>query len=1604
MRDLMIRVRRHSVDFLLTCKDPKSKERSLLQQLEEDNRLSELNSAAEGNNEVNLNPFSLNSTKSGHRKTGRAGSSTGLDGKSVRVVGGLRTSSRIRSMDQTTRHQTASTTTVYKTVDLEKSCSAIQETIVKESQSSDIIHAAQSSAEHKTTGASPPLEVCISDGSKNVVDNRVISLKQYLTVNLTRLSVPQREQAGKTSEDKRGRVEVQGRSRQSQRLRPLGQAVQSETTVSGGQQGEGGKPEICIAEANREMFFKAIDQENVGTREESEKQANDEVIKIQTVSGAESGCTLEEQQKIVEEQTASAVESSVNRGGEECKTSPSEKPVWQSKSRCVKSKVQEDVACCKQPVTTPEGDVVLKQVTVLLCDILRKGTSLIDGRLQGDVPTCCLQQAAQEIEKHGGRCHRSAQRRNVGRRTMRPRAAKTRVEDEQTNRGSTEGPAACKTDVIKDGVQLLSTEERDDPQAACLNTLPPKSSASARAVTPLHSDVSPQALTQSNIPLKKRTFRSSVQIDPGQGLTSAPGQTVTELNPSADVEQDVFSEEQSGDKRGRLMNDKVKKFTCRRITRQSHVNGAVPPRGSEVQRSNLMRHVRKCKLERRDEDPAKVQERCKRQITVNNCLTEGDGEIFPLQQSDSEDVKPDLNFKIRFKRRRGKVWEMQNAGMEHMMLKTEQRDELESCDPFKAIMDSVSVLNMEMQAAQAHVQASKKSKGRLHRLKRRGERRSDRRLSTDDENAENAPGKVSDEMLDGEIVVEVKPLPEKIDNHKIEALPAAARETKVEDRFLKNCCLFERRQKHEQVLDSNGVPVPTIKLRRKTEDIWVVDSNDEEHKHSELKVEPKIKKEIRSHVLVKQKKGALDLSKLKEEVPPSQRLNAAPLKTEPPHFSLSLSPLSLSSPLNDTPEVISTAANVIIERPEMNSGGRKQRHKMERAHKCGPVETPTTCLSHTLQQIDNSLSRLEGLCSSQTLEKTAACSNASNSVIQPPSQSPPPFTATDNMLSGEPTFPNCCDDLLDFQCLNFEGYYQPQNMLPSSPSDLCSLDPPTDPFSSPLSHSPSDTWATETPYLGPPSPGDNFTSEDLQFFPGLISSKSDSVSVECEAKEPPKDRNPPMHSFSDLCNSDLTAKDRILSRNQGLRMSKEDPRTQPMSSVFGKPRFFGPTSSVISQSPVTLGQPHISVRASSCHPRPQSTFKSQGPFHRMTVPSKPQSFSNCPPNTVRGVPQSCLNKSVPPSQMANKFLSPQLFTMKHPPDNTFSFHEKPSTVIHRVLKFQGGNQSQNLYSAPCKDAMTAGGPTVTSKTLGARSMERSEHGQKVCDGHHHHHHHHHKGNISVQEFGKDVGYLGSSHHPGRPNPHFHKPNAPFPQLFNRSKMPSDKHEGETMYKNFSTLPRQFFFPSKMSEGYFHPQDKNLKHDKPPPVNSDKHQSCYAQQDPFDFSFQQSLSQMPQHHTPHVVHSTAAGTPAPANKGQTSASFSYDAQGPPYVLNFSGDHSLTLGLRDGVEGYPGRGSTNYTYHCLMEPSGTQGRLVLEPCGSQQPSFSLGGFSGLKGQDDHCKKDMQQQSQPGEHQGAPHYGPATSHSMGPTKPKRVRLVVTDGTVDLDLQYSD
>lgn len=1647
LKDLRIRVRRHSVDFLLGCKDPTSKERAVLQQLEEVK-------AENRPREVSLKPLALKPSMSTHQKSRAALNSTGRPVKvPERSLLHLRNSSRAkRRGENTPTHQTELNNNPRSgafrlPVEMDKRCNSeasentdknsecqsgngcVESCITERTQNS----AAETSERDNIKDLSP-----IADGrswtakSKRAADNPLKSLKQYLTVSLTRLAVPVTVDTEKTCSNRS--------RRSSNSLTAAASAVPSQRAsrsqhrqAASSEEGRGGAREVAVDKLNLRRRQASESGDSLFQRERREKEALAECRAPADAEEQQDRTEMQRDKGKAESEGNAAVQESVGkvksrerqRGLRNLERAANkEGGVVEQSGEVTQSVNQQRARRCKE-------DVVIKQAKVLLSDFLRKDESLMENRLYRHLVGSFSASSSRETQSaeeedlteiNGGRNHCSVQGRIMRHGRTRPRAAKTKPEGKQSVRGHSgqDSRATAQTDLCKDTAQpSQSQQRRDNPPAALLNTLPQDSLLSASAKTSLQPDSSLQAHIQSNIPLKKRTFRSSVEVDSEPGLTGVSGQSCKEDakdKPPVTPEPEAFpaaGKQVNKDSKGRRRRTELQRLTRKKV---AAVTRELRPRNHQVERCSP--NVQKCKLERQEPGESQTQ-------TTNQQPTEEkegqDGANVPnphqsqaeeevealIQPVGLEKAEPGVGLKIVFKRRKGKVWQMQGAAFERVALKMEQPEELAACDPFKAIMDSVSVLNMEMEAARAHVHASRKSNNRLRRLKRRGERlRKAKNLPPEKLNGPCETRKDGVEMkedFDRRRHGRVQPEKPEKSSEGSAAAAAAGQETKSEDSFVKSCCMFQSgsQRKLQPEADLNGLSLPVLKLRRRTEDIWEVDGKDE-LRRTELKAESDLKKEPKGCVFGKQKKGCFDLGRLKEECPSSQRLNSNPfLKTEPPPFSLSLSPLSLSSPLSDSrSDVMSLAADAVPDRPEMNSGGRKQRHIMERTHKYGPADAPTTCLSHTLQQIDNSLSRLsEGLCSSQVLEKPSTCPIVSASVIQPPSQSPP-FTAADNMLSGEPAFPNCCEDILDFQCLNFEGYYQPQNMLPSSPSDLCSMDPPTDPFSSPLSHSPSDTWTTETPYLGPPSPANNFPGEDLQFFPSLISSKNDCVPLEYEAKDAPKDRTSPNPSFgfSALGDSDMAARDRILGKNTGMRPSRDDLKSQP-SSVASKPRLFGAAPAFTAHAPASLSQPAaFNVRASAIQSKVQSSLRNQGPFHRVALPSRSQLFGTSQSNCIRGPSQSCFPKSVPSSQTSNRFLTPSLFSLRNPnPSESPRF--QTSTVIHRVLKFQEGNPSQNLDGAPCKDAAAAGSATLTSRTMGARAgaTDKILLNQKpgfIPDAHH-------RGNISVPSFCKDVGHLTP---PSRPSAYFNKASSSFHPSFSKSRMSSEKHDTvdpNLAYKSPAGLPRSCF-PNKIPDIYSAPQQNKA-------ASSDKHQPCYAHQDPFDFSFGSSLSHMSQDSSSQLNHSTPPATPA--GKGQpllASASFPYGYQGPPYVLNFSGDHSLTLGLRDGAEGCPGLGSANYTYHCLMEPSGTQGRLVLEPCGPQlsaPTSFSLGGFSGLKGQEEHCRKDMQQQFLHREHLGPTHYGPATtSHSMGSTKPKRVRLVVTDGTVDLDLQYSD
>ncbi|CAL8304215.1 unnamed protein product [Merluccius merluccius] len=1774
LKELRIRVQRHTVDFLLHCKDPKSKERALLLILEEvkpkDNhtKLDSINDTQASNEkanssvsvrtlgEVNLKPFTLDSSGSsqdnGSTVTGISVSPlTVVDTPVVRPKMTTRTRSMIQNscrietglgntkdqvpvclpkdidkinkanvhkqkkMDNNVTktqsvslddHSTGSSTGSHT---INETCTAVKDhrpprpvtQQIEQKATRSVSLANKTIQTNKHTGEVMGVLQSVPDKLVKNVGGKLPTLKKYVTVNLTRMKLPQSIEVEKDSDENEGLME-KGKIRTPPsdrilRIRPTTLTAQADAVVSVQKRGPeqtqavssevsttDGKRDVSTAAGKRgvrEMYFKPIDNVDLRNRWAPEpvngppcreEMADDKVIAIQQASGKEEGQVekdvvekgSEELVKTVDSSKISVVEAnskSIQREGEESESnteasggnsSGNTREATDEKERVTSSQIVEDAI--RKSASWEKQDIAIKQARVLLTDILKKVRSEKDkksevGIVRTEIPTSIHKghgDVTQNIEisdqepcqLQGDRDSRTVQKRHLRNLRTRPKQLVNTSENKEKadKLPNKEDDAKNELEVNQDSLQRLLKKKKSE-LAKSSDLLPPQQKSPTLSKSNVHPDSSSQ--TQSNIPLKKRMFRNSVDLDSEQTTSSPPSDQTTISPPSDQVSKEgtelnspteqaldtpdctVGSGNVIRESKVRQRKGEAQKLTGWAAKQNFFVKG-LRYKALEIHQTRMLRNMNKMvKVEKKEgdgvdhglthtedkQDDKTFKPNHENNQNPNTGTEDGDNSSLPTGMD-----KEMEQFKIRFKRKRGRVWEMEKLKHEKWSLEKLKRGDSPTCDPFKAIMDSVSVLNMEMEAAQAHVKASIRSKDNLHHLKKRAQRLIKSQANVFSTSLNSDPSQVLDSKtatveskddLNAQVFMDNQQLEKcTINRNAIETTLFVGQKTKTEDHIIKSSCRFESELKPKLKLE--GILLPRIKLRRKDDDIWEVESHDE----TELETKPKVERQAKQDCM----DNCPGLGKEKD--------STVKLKEESPHFSLSLSPLSLYSPVNDSAAAQATVSSPdrMMERSvaEMSSVGRRPRHRVERTRQSTTIETPTTsCLSHTLQQIDNSLSRLsEGLCESQALEKTA-CLSASASVIQPLSHSPP-FSSQDSMFTNDPSFSNCCDDdLLDFQCLNFEGYYHTQECLPTSPSDLCPLDPPTDPFSSPLSHSPSDAWDAETPYLGSPSPGNNFNSEDLPFLPNLVSSKGDCVPLDYTVKDNPRDKMPLNSNFSfpSLSSSEAAAMDRFLNKNPGTRsLSKEETKAHPMTQgskpqPFGEGLITATSQSQMNQSNPSSQGANFKTIASTGQPRSLSHLRSQGPFHRVNIPNKPKIF---PMNQHNAAPQSCSTKSVYSHQSANKFLSSQLFNVKNPTptDNLFNLQDKNSSVIHRV-KYQGGKQT--LCSAPCKDNVAIGSPPAMFKRLSDR--EKNQHGDKAgastdyC-----------KGNFVSQGFTSDKGVVHhyNSNNPVMTNSHSNQGNSVFTQSFMKSRTLSDKPqsiENNFVHTNFATLPRPFFFPSKVPESYGPTQGKNLIGDRSQTLAPDKHQQSYAQHDPFDFTHGPPVSpSLFQHNMHQVSHSALPGTPASANKNQSSPStpFPQAYHGHPYVLNFSGDHSLTLGLRDGAESLTcsGLGPTNYTYHCLMEPSGTQGRLVLEPCGPQLSNaapFPPGAMSGFKSHEDSCKKDTQPQGHPGDHPSTSHYGPSTSsHSMGSTKPKRVRLVVTDGTVDLDLQYSD
>ncbi|KAJ3600348.1 hypothetical protein NHX12_031333 [Muraenolepis orangiensis] len=1754
LKALRIGVQRHTVDFLLRCKDPKSKERALLLMLEEvkpkDNctKLGPTYDTKAGNEkangkvsvgtlgEVNLKPFTLDSSVSsqdnGSTVPGVSASPlTVVDMAEVHPKMRTRTRSMIQNVctiqtgsgntkDQVcplkdvdkinkanvhrqtpmdnnaakTRHMPNDHSTVSSTgsCTIKETCTVVKDhrppmPIMQqvEQKATRSVSLATNKTIQSTQHTGQVIGVLPSVPDKLVknISGHFPTLNKFVTVNLTRVKLTQCIQVEKDSEENvvKGLMEKGKRrtppSDRILRIRPATLTTQADAVLAPqkqeSEQTQVLSSEVATADGKRvvrEMYFKPIDNVNLRNRlppepVSGEEMADDKVIAIQNASRKKEGQVekelveneSEELVKTVDSSKKTVVESNGKSIQKECEESVSNPQILSGGHKINKHTTNSNTNSSGNKLATVETervtsrhtvddairmsvsqekrDVAIKRARVFLTDIFKQVKTEEDDTSEGGVvrnetPTSIHKTSgdatqniievsdAEPCEVQGDGDSRTLQKRHLRTRPKQP-VNTSKNKDKAENLPSKGDLAKTQLCVKQDSIRGDDKNESDSlPSQQKFPTLP-------KATSNIHPDSSSQA--QSNIPLKKRMFRNSVDLDSEQTPSSPPpdqvSKEVTELNSPAGQ---ALDSPDCAVGRGKVIREskvRQRKGEAQKLTgwasKQNFFVKGLRYKALEMNQTRMLRNMSKMvKIEQNDgdgvnfdvkhtedkQDAVMANFKPKHENNQNTGTEDADISSLPIGMDKEQE-----QFKIRFKRERGRIWELGRLKREKWSLKEFKREDSSTCDPFKAIMDSVSVLNLEMEAAQAHVKASIRSKDNLHHLKKRAQRLIKSQANVFSTSLNSDVSQVLDPnqtTVESKGDVNTQVFKEKRElakgtihrNDAVDATLFPSQKNKTDDPIIKSSCRFESDFKPK--LKVEGILLPRIKLRRKEDDIWEVDSHDETKMETKPKVEKQAKHNCMDHTL--------GLGKEKD-----CKIRTVRLKEECPHFSLSLSPLSLYSPFNDGAAARATATSPagLTERSvaEMSIVGRRPRHGVERTQQSATIETPTnSCLSHTLQQIDNSLSRLsEGLCESQALEKFPF-PNVSASVIQPLSHSPP-FSSQDSMFTNDPTFPNCCDDdLLDFQCLNFDGYYQSQECLPTSPSDLCPLDPPTDPFTSPLSHSPSDTWNAETPYLGSPSPGNNFISEDLPFLPNLVSSKGDCFPLDYTVKDNSRDKMPVSNfSLPSLGSSEAAAIDQFLNKNPGARsLSKEDSKAHPVH-MGSRPQLFGEGPS----QPSSQGA-NFKTTACTGQPKSQSHMRSQGPFHRVNIPNKPKFF---PINQHNAAPQNCATKSVHSHQTTNKFLSSQLFNVRNPTpaDNLLNFQDKNSSVIHRVLKYQGGKQTPNLCSAPFKDNVAVGSPHTMFKRLSDREKNQlsDKPGVGIDYG---------KGNFVSQGFTSDKGMAHhyNSNTPVTTNAHS---NSVFNQSFTKSRTLSDKPpsiENHFVHTNFATLPRPFFFPSKVPESYGPTHGKHLIRDRSQTLASDKHQQSYAQHDSCDFTLgtpvSPSLFQHNMHHTHQVSYSALPGTPASAHKNQSSSSsstpFPQAYHGPPYVLNFSGDHSLTLGLRDGAESLTcsGLGPTNYTYHCLVEPSGTQGRLVLEPCASQLSNaapFPPGAFSGFKSHEDGCKKDTQPQCHPGDHSSTSHCGPSTSsHSMGPTKPKRVRLVVTDGTVDLDLQYSD
>ncbi|XP_051996130.1 uncharacterized protein LOC127653466 isoform X2 [Xyrauchen texanus] len=1181
----------------------------------------------------------------------------------------------------------------------------------------------------------------------------------------------------------------------------------------------------------------------------------------------------------------------------------------------------------------------------------------------------------------------------------------------------------------------------------------------------LMSRVSLENSPQSNIPLKKRAFRESLDTDPDQDnnvpaatqFTDANNETEAKLynlSPKPSDDSSVEKKEQKcpisessstlrdngTKKRGssRLIKNSSKQRCSGRLRAQT-VTVQSKARGYGDNTSNVSVAERKFtkpkKLTSRIDEKVEwnktamegSQAECEKKLKgqTEGQTTEGSGlcEIMDntavnitnestSKVSDETEEDQKLNFRIRLKRKRGKQWEMENTDEEETVVdKSSPQQRFVAVDPFRAILDSVSILNAEMERIRSHGEA-------------------DNGIGL-----EKATKAVQDVLE--HCRMECAPKPRK--RQRKVSTPKNSHDVTEE--------LIQQNQPGLKVeVDIDDIkPLPPIRLCRRAEGKWEVQWNKAQKHDGNKQTKDSAHMEPNKLIYVPSKMAILEQMphrKIKEEnLSPCQEVHICnkgtetfkdPLSFETAPQPLSLSPLSLYSPCYEGLTGVRYVGGSVQAKEAVGEKMASQNIDGNETLKTIVSKTESkgttdASLSHNLFQINKSLSRLQAL--SQVSEKSVP---TNTSVTSSQIQSPPisPFTT-------ECSFSNYPEDVLDFPCLNLESYDQiaTQTSLASSLMDYCSGEPHnTGSFNSPFTQSPTDAWNPETPYLGSPSPVSTFSDDEDLSFPDLVFTQSDTFSSSsgntAMSSAPLQDAEKDLYSSEGELSKSPTVlqvqedsatlflrKDLIMFKNESANAKQS---VQSTAHIHPQEKKFNVLDSIISTK---------TVSAESCLAKIQEKDKTHGPLNLSSCKTQPvfpsqstQSLSGAGSQSNVVTPFHSLHVGSKSTSLADlQGMLSSGNTLFRSYDRRLPFFQNQKNV----MKTEGGQNacrvsvaaSNNKSSNSLESTFT--GPGASCSDIGKDSAAKCPNAgfSRLTE--------------NLQRSTKNTSSKQCPANLCQQRDHIH------PVYFlSSSKTTSNAFKNilgtEPQISQNDTnpsLPATFLFSSTQNpQCYSTPQSKSSKLEKPHAVVAPTQNAQISAVsttlpktqmitnvshcDTSDFNLSSSLSPaVSKHNSPQLGYRESSTHEIPGTKTQANKFTHSQLPHQSYVVNFTGDHSVTLGYSDDGEclNYTGSRPANYTYHCLMEPSGTQGRLVVEACGPSNlsPSPSLGRFEGSKVHGGQTGKDPQQQGQPGTHPyNSLHFSTSHSQSNPATdrKPKRLRLVVTDGTVDLDLQYTD